>query len=143
MITSLLIIAISAVLFVYWLRYSCLMLLRSAQEGTVEGAVLEEPFNVSSVKERLKTDTDLGALAQSLDRDYRLVTYLIEHAAGLELASIENRLLVMDYRLMRVWSRVTRTLAPTHSRNALSEMAAVLSVLVAQMGEHSQIRMEA
>ena len=32
MITSVFIIAISVILFVYWLRYSCLLLLRSAQE---------------------------------------------------------------------------------------------------------------
>ena len=32
MITSVFIIAISVILFVYWLRYSCVMLLRNAQE---------------------------------------------------------------------------------------------------------------
>jgi hypothetical protein len=72
-----------------------------------------------------------------------VVAYLIEHAAGLELASIENKLLVFDYKLMRLWFHLTRNLAPQQSRKALSEMAAVLSVLVAQMGEHSQLRMEA
>jgi hypothetical protein len=51
--------------------------------------------------------------------------------------------LVLDYKLMRFWSHLTRTVAPQQSRLALSEMAAVLSVLVGQMGERSQFRMEA
>src|SRR5664280_1494978 len=140
MITSVFIIGISAVLFVYWLRYSCVMLLRSAQERAETVTTGDERFHVSSVLERLKTEADLAPLERDLDRDCQVVTYLIEHAAGLELASIENKLLVLDYKLMRLWSHLTRTVSPHQSRKALSEMAAVLSVLVAQMGEHSQLQ---
>lgn len=143
MITSIFIIGISVVLFVYWLRYSCVMLLRSAQERAETVTTGDERFNVFSVLERLKTEADLDPLERALDRDYHVVTYLIEHAAGLELASIENKLLVLDYKLMRLWLRVTRTVAPRQSRKALSEMAAVLSVLVGQMGEQGQLQMEA
>ncbi len=78
-----------------------------------------------------------------MERDYHVVTYLIEHAADLELASIENKLLVLDYKLMRIWSRMTRTFSPQQSRKALSEMASVLSVLVGQMGEQNQLQTEA
>ena len=143
MITSVFIIGISVALFVYWLRYSCVILLRSAHERTEMEPIGDESFHVSAVLERLKTAADLDPLERALHRDYHVVTYLIEHAAGLELASIENKLLVFDYKLMRLWFHLTRTLAPQQSRKALSEMAAVLSVLLAQMGEHSQLRMEA
>jgi hypothetical protein len=139
MITSIFTIAISVVLLGYWLRYSCLMLLRSAREH-VEMPTADERFSVSSVLERLKTENDLALLERALERDYHVVTYLIEHAADLELASIENRLLVLDYKLMRLWSRVTRSAAPQQSRRALSEMATVLSVLVGQM---DRLQMEA
>ena len=101
------------------------------------------PTNVSTLlrcMERLKTEGDLDPLERALERDYHVVTYLIEHAADLELASIENKLLVLDYKLMRVWSRMTRTVAPQQSRKALSEMASVLSVLVGQMGEQNQLQ---
>ena len=143
MVTSVFIIAISVILFVYWLRYSCVMLLRSARERAEIPTVADERFNVSSVLERLKTESDLAPLERALERDYYVVTYLIEHAADLELASIENKLLVLDYKLMRLWSRLTRTVAPQQSRKALSEMASVLSVLVGQMGESSHLQMEA
>jgi hypothetical protein len=72
-----------------------------------------------------------------------VVTYLIEHAADLELASIENKLLVLDYKLMRTWSRMTRTFSPEQSRKALVEMASVLCVLVGQMGDQNQLQTEA
>jgi hypothetical protein len=143
MITGIFIIAISVILFVYWLRYSCVMLLRSAEERGEMAKCADERFNVALVRERLKTEGDLDPLEQALERDYHVVTYLIEHAADLELASIENKLLVMDYKLMRVWSRVTRTLAPQQSRKALSEMASVLSVLVGQMGDQTPLQTQA
>ena len=142
MVTSVFIIVISVVLFAYWLRYSCVMLLRSAQDRAETMAAVDERFSVASVLERLKSEADLDSLERTLDRDYHMVTYLIEHAAGLELASIENKVLVFDYKLMRLWLRLTRIVAPQHSRGALSEMAAVLSVLVGQMGEQSQWQME-
>ena len=143
MVTSVFIIGISVALFAYWLRYSCVILLRSAQERAEMVTADDDRFNVPAVLESLKNDADLDPLERALDRDYHVVTYLIEHAAGLELASIENKLLVFDYRLMRLWFHVTRTLAPRQSRRALLEMAAVLSVLFAQVGAHSQLQMEA
>jgi hypothetical protein len=143
MVSGVLIIAISVALLVYWLRYSCVMLLRGAQESTAMCTDADERFSASSVLERLKTEADLAPLERALERDYRVVTYIIEHATDLELASIENKLLVLDYQLMRLWSRLTRTLAPQQSRKALSEMASVLRVLAGQMGGSNHLQMEA
>ena len=142
MITSVFIIAISVVLFAYWLRYSCVLLLRNAQERTEVSTVEDERFSISSVRERLKTEGDLDPLEHALERDYHVLTYIIEHAADLELASIENKLLVIDYKLMRVWSRLTRTAAPEQARKALAEMASVLSVLVDQMSAQGHLQPE-
>jgi len=142
-LTSGLIIAISVILFVYWLRYSCVLLLRNAQERSQLANAADERFSIASVLHRLRTESDLSALERDLERDYHVVRYLIEHTADLELASIENKLLVLDYKLMRVWSRLTRTLAPVQSRKALSEMATVLQVLVAQIGEQNNLQAEA
>ena len=141
MVTSVFIVGISAVLLVYWLRYSCVMLLHGAQERSA--TVADERFSASSVLERLKTEADLAPLERALERDYRVVTYIIEHATDLELASLENKLLVLDYQLMRLWSRLTRNVAPQQSRKALSEMASVLRVLAGQMGGSNQLQIEA
>jgi hypothetical protein len=143
MIASILIIAFSIVMFVYWFRYSCLLLLRGAAEQAELSAAQDKRFSVSEVMEGLKTGQELEPLQRSLDRDYHVLKYLIEHAADLELVSIENRLLILDYKLMHCWFNLTRTLAPVQSRQALTEMASVLVVLVRKMSQQSGAQIEA
>jgi hypothetical protein len=82
----------------------------------------------------LKSDAALDPLERALERDYCILSYLIQHATDLEMASVENRLLLLDYKLMRLWSRMTRSRAPRQSRKALEEMASVLGVLIHCMG---------
>ena len=139
MIASVLIITFSLVLFVYWFRYSCLLLLRRGADQPVAAA---DRFNYVFVQQGLKTAMDLDPLHQSLDRDYRVLTYLLEHAAGLELEQLEYRLLVLDYRMMQGWYRLTKSTAPRQARRALGEMADVLNVLVGRIGEQVGVRNE-
>jgi hypothetical protein len=72
-----------------------------------------------------------------------MLVYLIEHASGLELESIEDRLLVLDYKLMQWRYGLTRALFPSQARRSLSEMASVLSVLVRRMGEQAGLSSQA
>ena len=137
MIASLLIIVCSVVLLVYWFRYSCLLLLRNATAET-ESVFADERFCIGMVLERVKTESNLNALERALDRDYQLLSYLLKHAADLELASIENRMLILDYKLMRVCFRITRIVAPAQSRKALLEMATALSAVARQAGQQSE-----
>jgi hypothetical protein len=137
MIASILILVFSAVLLVYWFRYSCVLLLRSAAERN-EVPMSDERFNIAMVLNRVRTARDLGPLERALDRDYHMLTYLLKHAADLELASIENRMLILDYKLMRVWYRLTRTIAPDQSRKALAEMASVLGAVARQTGQQGE-----
>ena len=110
--------------------------------GATESQALRERFHVTEVRQRLLTPDALDPLHACLNRDFQLLTYLLEHASGLELSSIEDRLLVLDYKLMRFCYRVTRTLAPQQARQALSEMASVITVLAVKIDEcagvHSQ-----
>ena len=85
----------------------------------------------------------LDKLHSSLDRDYRIISYLLQHAAKLELESFEERLLVFDYRMMQMWYRATRTAAPEQAREALREMASILGVLAANIGERAGLQTEA
>jgi hypothetical protein len=139
MIASVLIITFSLVLFVYWFRYSCLLLLRRSADQPVAAA---DRFNYVAVQQGLKTGMELDPLHRSLDRDYHVLTYLLEHAAGLELEQLEYRLLVLDYRLMQGWYRLTKSTAPRQARRALGEMAGVLNVLVGFIGEQAGMRNE-
>ena len=137
MIASILILTFSAILLVYWFRYSCVLLLRNAAQRA-EQPMTDERFSIGFVLERVRTEKHLDTLERALDRDYHMLTYLLKHAADLELASIENRILILDYRLMRLWYRITRTIAPEQSRKALAEMASVLGAVARQAGQQSE-----
>lgn len=144
MLAGILIVALSLALFIYWFRYSCILILRSRSEIAAASAFArDERFSYTDVLERLKDEPTLDVLQASLERDYRVLKYLIEHAAGLELASLEDRLLMFDYRVMQAVYRLTRTAAPRQARNALSEMASVLRVIAHRISEQSGAATEA
>jgi len=140
MIASILIIGFSLVLLAYWFRYSCLLLLRSSQ---TESYALDQRFGFAQVQQQLQAGANLDGLQQMLARDYRLLTYLLEHGAGLNLDSLEDRLLVVDYKVMQWWYRLTKTAAPEQAHRALSEMAAVVGVLVRHMSEQAGVQAQA
>jgi hypothetical protein len=144
MVVSILIIGFSLVLFVYWFRYCCILLLRNSQEQLAATPVPEDTrFGVAGVIERLRTEEKLNLIHQALNRDYQVFTYLVQHAAGLELSSMEDRLLLADYRLMQLWYRITLTAAPRQAREALAQMASILNVLVRRMGQQAGLNAEA
>ncbi len=139
MIASGLIIVISLVLLVYWFRYSCLLLLKDRSLSGAEEAAYAARFSIGDVRERIQGAADLDPLHASLRRDYALMMYLVKHASGMELASIEDRLLVWDYRLMQCRYWLTRALFPGQARRALSEMVTVLEVLIRRMGQQAGV----
>lgn len=141
MIASILIIGVSLILFVYWFRYSCILLLRNCSEEA-DGAA-DSRFGFPQVQEQLKSSPELDPLWRSLDRDYRMISYLLQHAPALGLPSFEDRVLVLDYKIMEYWYRFARSAAPQQARNALSEMASVLHVLAFRIGQQAGVRNEA
>jgi len=144
MLASILIIAFSLALLVYWFRYSCILFLRNYQ-GPAESsrATADNRFHVGDVQQRLQTAEPSDPLHASLQRDYQVLTYLLEHAAGLELEAFEDRLLVIDYKVMQWWYCLTRTAAPHQARQALKEMAVVLGILVGKIDQRAGLRTEA
>jgi len=137
MLASVLIIVISLALLVYWFRYSCVLLLKDRALSAAEDPAQAVRFSFGAVRERLQSEPDLDPLHGSLRRDYELMMYLVKHASGLELSTIEDRLLVWDYKLMQWSYRLTRTLYPAQARRALLEMASVLDVLIRRMSEQA------
>src|SRR6266567_2669021 len=144
MLASILIIAFSLALLAYWFRYSCILLLRNQSEALASAfATADNRFHILEVRERLLTGQQLDPLHSSLQRDYQVLTYLLQHAAGLELTSFEDRLLVLDYKLMQWWYQLTRIAAPDQARQALSEMAQVLGILAGKIDERAGAHNEA
>jgi hypothetical protein len=144
MFASVLIIGFSLVLLIYWFRYSCALLLRDRAQSAASPATVTDPrFGFGEVQRRLGGEEDLDPLQRSLRRDYEMLIYLIEHASGLGLESIEDRLLVVDYKFMQWQYSLTKSLFPSQARRALSEMASVLDVLVRRMSEQAGLSSQA
>jgi hypothetical protein len=120
MLVSLLIAIVSVVLLAYWFRYTCILLLRSN---------VEQPS--------VDSEADLDPLRESLERDYRILTYVWRHAANLGDQSIEERILMADFKIMRVWYLLARSAAPAQARRAIAEMAAVVTFLGQKLGEQA------
>jgi hypothetical protein len=125
MVASVLIIVVSSVLLGYWFRYTCILLLRSNHEQSAA-----------------YPDGEPDVLRQSLERDYRMLTYLCRHGAGLGDQSVEERILILDFKVMNLWYRLTRSAAPEQARNALAEMGAVVAFLRQRLGEQAGLTPE-
>jgi hypothetical protein len=120
MLVSVLITVVSVVLLGYWFRYTCILLLRS-----------------NASQPAVNTETQPDAFRLSLERDYRVLTYLWQHAAGLGEQSLEERILILDFKVMRLWYCLTRTAAPTQATKALAEMSAVVAFLSQKLGQQA------
>ncbi len=138
MLASVLIIIASAVLFVYWFRYTCLLIL--AQRSSTEFALkvastirLSFP-QVEAALQAAPRTAALDRLQQGLENDFRILTDLLSQAAGSD--SIEHRVLAIDYKIMQVSYRLTRTYGNLLlAKKALSEMSSILGYFAAELGQ--------
>ena len=140
MIASILIIIASTVMFLYWFRYTCLLLV---QRGSAEYALAVAStirLSFPQVKEALAAQShtaSLDHLHKSLENDYELLMDVLSQAAG-SSESIERRILAIDYKVMQAWYRMTRTSTNlVQAKMALSEMSSILGYFAAEIGENA------
>jgi hypothetical protein len=127
MLASMLIIAASLVMLLYWFRYTCLLLLHQSP-GTLS-TKSEKGLSHLHLK-----DPAPDPLQRALDRDYAVLTYLLRHAASLNLNPVEQHLLTTDYRFLRLWYRLIRPLSPAQAHKALHEMSQIVCFLDRRIG---------
>ena len=139
---TVIIVAGSALLFGYWFRYTCLLILsaRTARDYAGDVAAANQ-LSFLEVQARLRDGAyaDLDPLRTALDRDYSLITYLLKNAAhsGAEESSIEARMLELHYKLMGAWYKVSRPFSAQAARRALEEMSVVVAHFANVMGERA------
>lgn len=140
MITSIVIIILSLAMFVYWFRYSCLLILESRfSEEEAKQDNENQAFAAARLEAQLAgaaTAAELDRVRQSLDRDLRVVQNLARSCGDLQMGgtSLESRLLMIDYRMMQVWFAATRPFAGPKAQNALREMSQIVSYLASESG---------
>lgn len=141
MFASILILSISVVLLLYWFRYTCLLLLQTHEEPSRVARVAEAnglSFLSAHAKLVGQDATGLRATERALDRDYRILAFLLRHAPDLGGSPLEQLVLTLDFRLMQVWYRLTQSFSPETSRVALQEMTAVLTRMSGMLTERAE-----
>jgi hypothetical protein len=146
LIASLFIIIASSILFLYWFRYTCLLILQQKQEvGAPDYALrvtstirLSFPHLQQALQAAEGEEIGLDALHEGLSKDYRILTDLLQQFTGGD--SIEHRILLLDYRVMQKWYTLTRGLNDaTRARSALTEMSQILGYFASEIGESAAV----
>jgi hypothetical protein len=146
LLATIVLTASSALLFGYWFRYTCLLILSAKTTRDYAGefaAAVELSF--PGVQERLRSEsfgnsaTCLEELQASLNRDYAIVTYLLKNVndTSVGASSVEVRMLEINYRLMGAWFSISKRFSANAAQQALEEMALVVCHFANTMGERA------
>jgi hypothetical protein len=139
MIASAIIASFSVLLLVYWFRYVCLLMLaaKPAKDYATRVAAANDLIFVQ-VKGHLAGAVEpqqLDRLQRDLDRDYRIVLYLLRQGAPAPGYQLEHRLLMAYFETMKAAYLVLRRLRPEACRRALGEMSDVVAYFATRTGE--------
>jgi hypothetical protein len=143
LLATVIITASSALLFGYWFRYTCLLILsaKTTRDFAGEFAAANQ-LNFPDVEAQLRghVTTDLDKLYSALHRDYAVVTYLLSNVPDKTsgAGSVEVRMLEINYRLMGAWYSVAKRFSTTAAMRALEEMTMVVAHFANTMGERAE-----
>ncbi len=132
-------IAASAVLVASWFRYTCGVARRAARRDYTADVARANQLEFLEVQRALRAtppESQLAALAKKLEQDYRMLSYLLRHGPAFQAlrARIEQRMVMLNFQLLKAYFAVTRTVLRSKGRRALEEMAQVVGYLANQMG---------
>ncbi len=138
MLASFFIIFVSAGLFVYWFRYTCLLLL-GQRSGAAYALKVASTIRLSypQVEAALLASPQLATLDRvhlGLENDFRILTDLLGQANGSD--PLEHRILAIDYKIMKAWYRLTSANGNlVMAKYALNEMSSILGYFAGALGE--------
>ena len=120
-------------MLVFWLRSASRSILRERFEQNYSAEVAEaNQLEFLAVRKALSDgsaeDADYASSLGALERDYEALTYLLRNAATVNVGRYtrRERLLVLDFQLLRVWVRMKRVLGLSSWQSGLVEMATIL-----------------
>jgi hypothetical protein len=142
LMATVIITAGSVLLFGYWFRYTCMLMLSAKTTRDYAASVaMANELSFPGVQAMLRAAgaADLERLKDSLDRDYKVLTYLLKNSANPCKGedAVEKRMLEIDYRMMRAWYSVSRRFSPSAAARALNEMSVVVAHFANAMGERA------
>ena len=133
-----LIITLSSILlFVYWFRYTCVLIVSAKTVRDYASQVaMANQLSFLQVQAQLSdhATANLDRLRDMLDRDYAVVTGLMEQAS-INGSGLEQRVLAINYRVTRAWYAASSQFSPRAARQALEQMSQVVSHFANSVGE--------
>ena len=132
----------SIVLFAYWFRYTCLLILsaKTAHDYTSDVAY-SNSLGFAEVQAQLNrgNSSDLDLLREALDNDYRVVRQLLKFMPKAEESPspLETHMLAINYKLMGAWYQMSRHFSQSAAARALGEMSMVVAHFANLMGEQA------
>jgi len=130
---SVFILASSVLLLVFWLRSASQSILRRPFERRYSEEVAEaNQLEFLAIREALGGNLDAvgdhGDVLDALERDYEALSYLLRNAATLHVGrySPSERLLILDFQLLRLRARIAHALGVGNWRSILLEMTTIL-----------------
>jgi hypothetical protein len=141
MLSIAVIILFSVVLFAYWFRYSCLLILQN-RTASNQAYELSSGLTFPVVQQRLRGQGQsvdlLDQLRHDLSNDYRILCFLLRCSADSGVDPIERRMLMMDYWIMQAWYSVARRAALPQASKAIEEMSNIVSYFAYSVGRNAQ-----
>lgn len=137
LITTTCMLVASVGLFVYWFRYTCLLMLRAeTAHNYASDLAMAHGLGIVHVQSQLNTDQvgDLHGLHAALERDYAIMQTLLTTGADAQ-SQLQNRMLRVYYHAAQACYSASRSLSATAARQALEEMATVVAHFANVAGE--------
>ena len=138
---SVFILVSSVVLLLFWLRWACRSVLQQRFEQDYSAEVAEaNQLEYLAIRKALaeypEEIADYNGLLATLERDYEALTYLLRNAATVHVGQYtrSERLLVLDFQVLRLWVRLKRLLGWPSWRSGLLAMATILEYFGNVMG---------
>ena len=137
-IITVVITASSVLLFGYWFRYTCLLILsaKTTRDFAAEVATANQLGFLQVQSQLRESAANMAGLCTALDRDYAMLTSLLKQGAE-SSSSMEKQMLAIHYQVTRAWFRASSQFSPAAARRALEEMSMVVAHFANVMGEEA------
>lgn len=142
LIVSLTVLAGSGAALLFWLHTAVQTIVRGCVQSKVSAEVaVANHLCYRVIRQALETDPqqpgDARACISALERDYQALTYLLRNAATVNIGhyTTRERLLLMDFQLLRLAVRVQHALRWPGWQARLLEMSRILEYFGDTVGQ--------
>jgi hypothetical protein len=130
----------SFLLFCYWFRYTCHLIVSAATTSDFAASVAQA-HQLGFREAQLSLSQggmELDRLKGMLDHDYATLIRLLDQTQGAQ-DGIERRMLAINYSLAAVWYKTSSGISTSAARMALQEMSMVVAHFAGSLGEASAV----